>query len=609
MLDMKDKQKQKLERAAHKLPSKPGIYLFKDQNNTTIYIGKARSVKDRVKSYFFSRSDPRIKSILNETHKIDFIVTDSEREAFFLENNFIRQHQPKFNLRLKDDKSYPYIKLTVQDEYPGVYLCRRTEPDKARYFGPFTPASVARAAIMLINKQFGIRSCKEQIPGRRKRPCLEYDINQCAAPCVGYINESEYNENANNALLFLEGKTEKLKNKIKKRMIKASEKRDFEQAKQLRDLIRSTDQINLKPKIISVKKEDKDIFGFYRKQHTAVLYFFRMRKGKVIESSSWTLKTKKMSDKKVLYNQLIEFYSNRTDLPDKILLPFEPIRMDTLNRKTKRLGKKAIQFQIPKRGNNKKIVDLATRNAEMILLKKTIKPNPLRELQKIFNLKSLPNIIEGIDISNTGGKESVGSVVVFKEGEPYKKEYRKFKIKTVRGADDVHSIQEVVYRRYKKLTETHLKLPDLILIDGGKGQLSAAKQILYELNLIKIPVISIAKREEIIYTDPKEEGIKLDKTSSALKLLQFIRNEAHRFAISYHRKRRKVKSFESYLDEIPGIGPKRKSALLEKHGSIKNIIHAPMSEIIDLIGKKAARNLKNFINNGKCERGKGKGEM
>ncbi|MFW6124122.1 MAG: excinuclease ABC subunit UvrC [Acidobacteriota bacterium] len=591
---MADK-KQKLKKSAHKLPLKPGIYLFKDQNNRIIYIGKARSIKDRVKSYFSYQSDSRIKSILNETEKIDFIITDSEREAFFLENNFIRQYQPKFNLRLKDDKSYPYIKITIQDKYPGLYLCRRTEPDGARYFGPFTPASAAHKAILLIKKQFGIRGCKEDIPGRRKRPCLDYDINQCSAPCVGYINESEYNENVNNTLLFLEGKTEKLKNKLKKRMNKASDNRDFEQAKQLRDLIYSINQINLKPKIISVNEEDKDIFGFFKKHHSAVLYVFSMRKGKVIESSSLITHSKKMSDKKILSNQLIDYYSNKTDFPEKILLPFEPLRPEKLSTKLSHIGNRSIKLQVPQKGNNKRIVELATRNAEMKFLKNTIKPNPLKELQRIFNLKAIPNIIEGIDISNTGGKESVGSVVVFKHSKPSKKDYRKYKIKSVKGPNDIHSIQEVVYRRYKKLVEKKFKLPDLILIDGGKGHLNAAQKILNKLSLSKVPIISIAKREEIIFTGLTKDGIKLDKTSSALKLLQYIRDEAHRSAITFHRKLRKDKSFESYLDKIQGIGPKRKSALLEKYGDIKEMIQAPMNDLAKLIGKKAAHNLKFFI--------------
>ncbi|MFO7980801.1 MAG: excinuclease ABC subunit UvrC, partial [Candidatus Aminicenantes bacterium] len=301
------------------------------------------------------------------------------------------------------------------------------------------------------------------------------------------------------------------------------------------------------------------------------------------------------SDKKILYNQLIDYYSNKTDLPEKILLPFEPLRADKLSSRLSQKRNKTIKLQVPQRGNNKKIVELANRNAEMNLLKETIKSNPLKELQRIFNLKSLPNIIEAIDISNTGGKESVGSVVVFRDSKPSKNEYRKYKIRNVKGPDDVHSIQEVVYRRYKKLVEYKLNLPDLIIIDGGKGQLNAAKNVLTELHLSKIPVISIAKREEVVFTGHTRDGVKLDKTSSALKLLQYIRDEAHRFAISFHRKLRRNKSFESYLDKIPGIGPKRKSALLEKYGGIKNMAQAPNNEIIKLIGEKAAHNLKTFL--------------
>ncbi|MBD3414210.1 MAG: excinuclease ABC subunit UvrC [Candidatus Aminicenantes bacterium] len=592
---MADKKIKRLKKSMCSLPVKPGIYLFKDLNDHCIYIGKARSIKDRVKSYFSSPSDSRIHAIVNETHKIDFVVTDSEREAYFLENNFIRRYQPKFNLRLKDDKSYPYIKVTVQQNFPGIYLCRRTEPDQARYFGPFTPASAARKAILLINKQFGIRNCKEKIPGTRKRPCLEYDLNQCSAPCVGRINPSNYKRNVRHALLFLEGKTEQLKNRLQKKMTSASKKQDFEQAKQMRDLIRSIDQIELKPKIISIKKEDKDFFGYYRKKETSVIYVFLMRNGKVIESSSWSIPVQSTSDKKALYTELVRFYSQRTDLPDTIILPFEPVQKERLTKQLQNLKGKTIRLLVPQRDNDHKIVMLATRNAEMNLLKKTIRSNPLRELQKIFKLKSQPLLIDGIDVSNTGGKQSVGSVVVFKDQRPSKKDYRKYKIKTITGPDDVSSIQEIVSRRYKRHLKQGIPLPDLILIDGGKGQFNAAKKVLTELNLSKIPVLSIAKKRDLIFSDQTKQGIKLDPTSSALKLLQHIRDEAHRFAITYHRKLLRDKSFESYLDDIPGIGPQRKTALLETYGSIQNILKAPLSEISGLIGKKAARNLKSFI--------------
>jgi excinuclease ABC subunit C len=295
----------------------------------------------------------------------------------------------------------------------------------------------------------------------------------------------------------------------------------------------------------------------------------------------------------------MEFYSSQNDIPDEILVPLEPAKKDQLLNKLNHIGKKAIVLQIPQRGNNRKIVDLAVRNAEMNLLRKTIKPNPLKELQRLFNLDSLPKNIEGIDVSNTGGKESVGSVVVFKGGRPSKKDYRKFRIKTVEGSDDIRSVQEIVLRRYKKLAESDIPLPELILIDGGKGQLNAAQKILRNLNLSNIHVISIAKKKEIIFTDSMKNGIKLDRTSSALKLLQHIRDEAHRFAISYHRKRRKDKSFESYLDGIPGIGPKRKSALLEKYGTTKDIFKAPVNEIAKIIGKKAAGDLKSFLKKSK----------
>ncbi len=578
-------------------PRKPGIYFFKNKEGEVIYIGKAHSLLDRVRSYFQPTSDLKITNILAETDDVDFILSGSSREAAFLENNFIRRYQPKFNLRLKDDKSFPYLKLTVQERYPAVNFTRRVEEDGARYFGPFSPALQARKTIQLLSKYFGIRICEESVPGKRKRPCLEYDLKLCSAPCVDYISETEYRERVNNALLFLEGKTDKLLRILRQKMEEASGREEYEQAANWRDLIQTIEQVKEKPKLISVEPENKDIIGFSRDRENISLYVFFMREGKVIESESMFFQEKeKSSESEILFKSLEKFYEGRRSLPDKILLPFEPARKEDLSKILSDLKGRKIKVIIPAKGENKKLVELASRNAESLLQKRSEAWSPLHELKKILGLETAPSRIEGFDISNIGGEESVGSMVVFKNGLPSKDNYRKYKIKTVAGPDDVRSLQEVVRRRYSRIIEEKKDLPDLILVDGGKGQLNAARKTLEELGLGRLPVASLAKKEEVIFTLSRKDGIKLDRTSAALKLFQNIRDEAHRFALSFHRLRRKKRSFASQLDGISGLGKKRKAALLEKYRDLTAIKTADFEELAKVISNKAARALLDKFN-------------
>jgi len=440
---MKKSLKTKLE----KLPRKPGIYFFKNAEGDIIYIGKARSIRDRVKSYFQATADAKVKNILAETADYEYILTDSEKEAAFLENNFVRQYQPKFNLRLKDDKSFPYLKLTLQEKYPGIYLTRRVEADGARYFGPFSPAHQARKTIQLINRHFGVRGCEEVVPGKRKRPCLEYDLKLCTAPCVGSISEQEYKEGVNNALLFLEGKVDRLL------------------------------------KILKIKmKEDK-----------AALYIFQMRGGKVSESEGIILEGEtKTSQADLLSSSLFKFYSGQKDLPAKILLPSEPSNLRTVLKRILADRQQRVGIFIPRKGKNKKLVDLANRNAGILLEEESV--SPLEESRRVLGLESIPSRIEGFDVSNISGTETVASLVVFENGRPKKNEYRKYVIRTVRGPNDIASLQEAIQRRYTRVLREEKALPDLILVDGGKGQLNAAKRVLDDLNLGPLPVVSLAKK-------------------------------------------------------------------------------------------------------------------
>ena len=532
--------KQKLAR----LPQKPGIYFFKNAAGEVIYIGKARLLKERVQSYFQPTSDPKVQNILSETADLDFILTDSEREAAFLENNFIQQHQPKFNLRLKDDKSFPYLRLSVQERFPGIYFSRKVARDGAKYFGPFSPAHEARKTIHLINKYFRVRNCDEDVPGKRKRPCLEYDLNLCSAPCVGLISEEGYRESTANALLFLEGKTAELSKILKERMKKAAQAQKFEEAAQWRNLLRILENIKVKPKLISVRLENLDIFGYAQEHRYHALEAFFMRQGKVIESREFFFEEDEdIPGGRILSDFLRSFYQEEKNIPEKILLPFElSEKRDLLQILSATAGKKVV-MSVPLRGEYKKLMDLAVRNAETLLERGMQDLGPLIDLKRILGLKILPVRIEGFDVSNTGGTESVASLVTFDNGRPNKDGYRKFKIKTVAGPNDVASLEEVIRRRYIRILEEKAPLPDLVFVDGGKPQLGTALKVLHELGLGSLEVVSLAKKEEIIFALHHKNGLRLDRTSPALKLLQHIRDEAHRFAIAFHRQRRSKRSF------------------------------------------------------------------
>ena len=586
---MSDKSKNAPRAKLDTFPKKPGIYFFKDKFQNIIYIGKARSLRDRVKSYFIPSTDAKVNNLLRETRDIEYILTGSEKEASFLENNFVQQYQPKFNLRLKDDKSFPYLKLSLLERYPGIYLTRQVKADGSKYFGPFSPAHQARQTIHLISKFFGIRTCTEKIPGKRKRPCLEYDLKLCSAPCTEFISEPEYKENANNARLFMEGKVEKLLTISRESMKKTAEQQEFEQAAQWRDLIHTLENIKEKPKMISVGLDDKDIIGFAQQIDRTALYVFVMRKGKVSESESVSsIENDKMSQTDSLSLHLFRFYKNRKNWPDKILLPFLPIHKQKLQDEISHLAKKSVKLMVPHKGKNRKLVELADRNAEIILQEISHALFPLREAQEILGLKRIPRRIEGFDVSNTGGEESVGSVVVFEEGYPQKQDYRKYKIKTVKGPDDLASLQEIIRRRYTRIKREKKALPDLILVDGGKGQLNAARKTLKQMGLGNLSAVSLAKREEIIFAPAHAQGLKLYGTSPVLKLLQHIRDEAHRFAITYHRIKRKKRSFESQLDGIPGLGPTRKDLIFTKYKSLAEIKKCSVDELAKIAGKKVA---------------------
>lgn len=576
---------------AAELPDKPGIYFFKSAAGEVVYIGKARSLRDRVRSYFLPNPDYKVRNILGETADIDYILTGSEKEAAFLENNYVQQYQPKFNLRLKDDKSFPYLKVTAGEKFPGIYFSRRVGEGKSRYFGPFSPAHRARTSIHLVNKYFHIRGCENAVFTGRKRPCLEYDLKLCSAPCVGSISESDYRQDVESACLFLEGRTRELMAALKKRMEAAAAEQKFEEAAHWRDILKTVEDIRERPRAISIALEDQDVAGFARSGARAAVYVFFMRRGKIRDSESAELgDCGHVSDAALLGHFLAEFYENR-ERPRRLLLPFPPEKLEELEA---RLASPAtrVQIIIPQSGKGRRLVELANRNALAILERSGGALVPLEELRRVLGLKEPPRRIEGFDISNTGGEESVGSMVAFRDGRPDKDEYRRFRIQTVVGSNDVASLEEVIRRRYERLLEEGRPMPDLIMVDGGKGQLGAAEKALAALGITGVPVVSIAKKEEILFTPDLMDGIRLDRTSPALKAIQAIRDEAHRFAITLHRSRREKRSFASELDGIPGLGPKKKAALLAKFGGIDAIRAAPVEDLAGLVGEKPAQALR-----------------
>jgi len=583
-----------LKKKAAALPAKPGIYFFKNAAGEVVYIGKARSLRDRVRSYFPANPDFKVRNILRDTADIDYILTGSEKEAAFLENNYVQQHQPRFNLRLKDDKSFPYLKITTGEAWPGIYFSRKVEPDGSRYFGPFSPAGRARSSIRLVNKHFLVRGCEDAVFRGRKRPCLEYELKLCSAPCVGCVSEADYRENVENACLFLEGRLPELARSVKARMERAAAEEKFEEAVRWRDLLRTIEDYRDRPGTISTALEDQDVVGLARGDGLTAIYVFFMRKGKIRNSAAHIIDAPEgAAAAEVLGEFLAGFYASR-ELPPRLLLPARPA--GTLGLQSL-LGWAKVRVLVPRGGKDRKLVEMAGRNAEAHLRRQAGEAMPLEELRTALGLAALPRVIEGFDISNTGGEESVGSLVVFRDGRPDKDSYRKFLIRTVEGSNDVASLGEVITRRYRKVLDEGAALPDLVMVDGGKPQLGAAEKALGALGLSQLPLVAIAKKEEVLYTPASREGIRLERTSGALKLVQAVRDETHRFAIAFHRGRREKKSFASLLDGIPGVGPKKKSALLARYGSLEAIRNAPRAELNELVGvAAAARVLERLVN-------------
>jgi excinuclease ABC subunit C len=576
----------KIEQLLKTLPTKPGVYLHKNAHDKVIYVGKAVNLRNRVRSYFHksAQHNEKTRRLVAEIADIEFIVADSELEALLLENTLIKKYQPRFNVRLKDDKRYPYIKVHWQDPFPKVTTTRRLQNDGARYFGPYTAAWAAYQTLDLVRKIFPYLTCNRVITGNDPRACLYYHIGRCAAPCIGAVNQAAYRQIIDDLCSFLGGNTEPVVANLRTQMEQAAEALDFEKAANLRDQIKAIDQVVEKQKVVNNKAVDEDVVAFARDEHDACVQVFFIRSGKLVGRDYFVLEgTVDENNNEIMTSFLKQFYDQATTIPPQILLPDEIDEHIIIRDWLKSKRGANVVMKVPRRGKQKELLQMATENAAETLnhlraqwaSDETKQTEALTELQQALNLPELPVRIECYDISTLQGTNTVGSMVVFAKGTPRKSDYRRFKIKTVKGQDDFASMREILRRRFKRLRNTESEQPDvpgktsgestwaivpnLIIIDGGKGQLGAAMEVLDETELSDaVPVVGLAKREEEVFVPGRAEPIILPRKSHALFLVQRIRDEAHRFGVTYHRKLRGQQAIKSSLDDIEGIGPKRR---------------------------------------------------
>ncbi len=575
------------------LPASPGVYLFKDAEDSILYVGKAANLRHRVSSYFGGgqKLTPKLRRMVSKVNDLDYFVTGSEQEALILELNLIKRHHPTYNVRLKDDKTFPYLKIDPSEDWPRVYVTRRLEEGGGRYFGPFASARSVRQTLKLIKGIFPFRSCSRTITGTDRRACLDYDIGRCLAPCIGVTNREEYAEVIKQVILFLEGKQEKVVRQLKSRMNKVAEALDFETAARLRDQLQAVEQVVEGQRIATRVKGEQDVIAFAQDRDQAYVQVFFIRGGKLIGRESFLLQgTRYEEPRQIMTSFIKQFYASSPYIPPLLLLqhPVEDVATIQGWLQGKRGGK--VDIQVPRRGNKKQLLDIVAENAqqglEQLKIKQLASPAALSaaldEIKRELVLPRLPYRIEGYDISDIQGMAAVGSMVVFDKGKPKPAHYRRFKIKTVAAANDYAMLQEVLRRRFKRAgaaSDSWAILPDLVLIDGGRGQLNAARETMEESGIKAVPIASLAKENEEIYIAKKPKPIILPRSSPALQLLQRLRDEAHRFALGYHQRVRKRGTFASALDNIPGIGPKRKRALLRQFGSVSGIKEASVEEL------------------------------
>jgi len=622
-----------------RLPEQPGVYLFLNRERETIYVGKARALRDRVRSYLGAHgTNPKTDALIDEVERLEFTVTDSVVEALALENNLIKQRMPKFNILLRDDKNYPYLKLTAAEPFPRVLLVRRVERDGGVYAGPFMPASLARKTMSLTHRLFGMRSCNEEIDGRRGRPCLEYDIKRCIAPCVEALcSPEQYARAVEHTRLFLEGRNDELIDQLREQMQDAAEGERFEEAAQLRDAMRTVQTLRDRhQKMATTEFGDRDAFGVKLGPAGAVLFIFQMRGGRVIERVELATEGDPGGDERDVVQAAVQQFYEERRVPPEIDLPVTIEEAEAVEAWLSGRAGRRVHLHTPKRGEKRGLLDLANRNAAIgYQARFTEMPTgsfeALTTLQAALNLPSLLRRIECFDVSTIQGSETVASMVVCEDGRMRPGEYRKFRIRGVKrtadselakgsevgdrgdagpkpeafearapeagspkpeaihfGSDDFAAMHEVVLRRYRRLLERGGAFPDLILIDGGRGQVTAAYTALEELGLANLVAVGLAKKEELLFLRDRPEPVALATTSPALLLVQRIRDEAHRFAVTFHRHARRMRDLRSELDDIPGIGPRRRRALLGAFGSVAGVRRASREDLTALVGRRLA---------------------
>ena len=602
-----------IEEQLNRLPGSPGVYLMKDASGTILYVGKAINLHNRVRSYFNAtqKLTPKLQRLVSRIADIDFFIATSEQEALIIELNLIKQHHPRYNVNLKDDKTFPYLKIDINEEWPRIYVTRRLEEDGGRYFGPFTNARSVKQTLKVLQNIFPFRICSRTITGQAPRPCLEYHLGRCLAPCTGAVSCTEYTRVIKEVILFLEGKHEKVVRELKTKMDNAAENMDYEKAALIRDQIDAINQVIEGEKIAATIRGEQDVIAFIQDRDRAYVQVLFIRRNKLIGRESFLLQgTLQEESQQIMASFIKQYYSSNPNIPPLLLLQ-HPLE-ENLVIKDWLQGRKGarVEIHVPRRGTKKQLIDIAVENArqgfEQLKIKELVSSKgldyALAEIERELKLKSLPLRMEAYDISNIQGTSAVGSMVVFEKGKPKPAHYRRFKIKSVSGANDYAMLQEVLQRRFKHsarsdtATDTWSILPDLVLIDGGKGQLNAALSVLQETGS-SIAVASLAKENEEVFLPRRKKPVILPRSSPGLQLLQRLRDEAHRFAISYYAKVHRKKTFTSTLDNIPGIGPKRKRSLLRQFGSIQNIRDASIDELVAATGmaRDHAKRIKEYL--------------
>ncbi|HOJ92164.1 MAG TPA: excinuclease ABC subunit UvrC [Dictyoglomaceae bacterium] len=569
---------------AERFPESPGVYLFYDSSGNVLYVGKAKNLKKRIASYFSESSSLKAAYLLRKSSDLNYIVTDSETEALLLEAILIKKHRPMMNVQLKDDKQYPLLKLTLNEEYPRLILARRVEEDGAKYFGPYPQGGTVRETISIVKKLFNLRTCSWNLPKNKpKRPCLNYYIGNCKAPCQGYMSKEEYWGIVDDVSSFLEGKYQAIIEKFTKEMNEYAKNLEFEKAANVRDKIKVVQNLGEKQKIFSLSKDDKDLIQYYIEDHRAKILVYLIREGKLIERRIFSLNIPYSSDKvEILESFMLQYYSQR-EIPNIVVIPFSlsPETEESLGKFLSNKKGMKVFIRTPENEDEEKLLEMALKDLNIESLKTDKVWIALLELQKIFGLEDIPTSIEGYDISNLQGKEAVGSRVYFYKGYPDKNKYRRYKIKNVEETpNDYLMLQEVFRRRLGNIEED--PLPDIILIDGGKGQLNSVLEIFSEMNIKPKGILALAKEREEIFLPGKRSPLLLPKDSPPLLLLEHVRDEAHRFAVSYHRKVHKKKLLDSTLLKIPGVGEKRLKILLDKFSSLENIKNASLEELKEI---------------------------